>query len=126
MKILLVDDTRSIHMYTKDLLRRISQFSYLDAYNGEEALKILNDNRDVQFVLLDWEMPVLDGYSTLLRIRELYPQLPVMIVTTKDDPNDIQKMLEAGASEYMMKPFTEDILRQKLNDILGERLSRVS
>lgn len=125
MKILLVDDTRSIHLYTKDLLRRIAKFDFYDAYNGEEALKVLQENQEIELVLLDWEMPVLDGYSTLMRIRQLLPNLPVMIVTTKSEPEDIQKMLEAGASEYMMKPFTEDILQEKLNSIFSGKLERV-
>ena len=70
-------------------------------------------------MLLDWEMPVKNGLQTMAEIRQSSADIAVIMVTSKNDMNDITKTLDAGASEYIMKPFTKDILFDKIGHVLG-------
>lgn len=126
MKILLIDDTKSVHIYTKDLLRRFAHLEFLDAYDGREGILQLQKDPDIQLILLDWEMPVMNGLQTLETIRkDLKLETPIIMVTTKNSMEDIERMIAAGASEYMMKPFTIDILVEKINSVAREQLKYV-
>ena len=126
MKILLIDDTKSVHIYTKDLLRRFPHIEFVDAFDGRDGILQLQKFPDIQLILLDWEMPVMNGPETLNTIRrDLKLETPVIMVTTKNSMEDIERMITAGASEYMMKPFTLDILVEKINSVTQEQLKYV-
>jgi DNA-binding response OmpR family regulator len=73
-------------------------------------------------VLLDWEMPVMNGPETLVEICRRHPGLPIVMMTSRNAPEEIFKMMTSGASEYIMKPFTADILAEKVERILGRSL----
>ena len=119
MRILIVDDSRSVHTFVKKLLQAMGTFEVVDAFHGSEGLKILNEDKKFDFVLLDWEMPVLDGPSTFQEIKRLKIDIPVMMMTSKNKQEEINQMLKAGVSEYIIKPFTEDIFRDKITMITG-------
>lgn len=114
-KLLLVDDTKTVHTYMKAVLKG-EGFEYEDAFNGQEALALLEKHK-FDLVLLDWEMPIMDGPTTLKKIVECYPDLPVIMVTTKNAFEDITAMLEVGAKDYLMKPFTKELLLEKMNGL---------
>jgi two-component system chemotaxis response regulator CheY len=92
----------------------------LEAGDGREALAKLAEAGPVELALVDWNMPVMDGleFVTALRAAKAYASIRVMMVTTESDSGQISRALEAGADEYIMKPFTPDALRDKL-DIMG-------
>ena len=117
--ILIIDDTRSVHAFVKSLLSQAQGITTTDAYNGEEALEILRNGTRFDLILLDWEMPKLNGPDTLTRIQSMGVEAPAIMMTTKNAPEDITRMLEAGAKEYMMKPFTIDILFEKIAYVTG-------
>lgn len=118
--ILSIDDSRAVHAFLDQCLEEASgEFAFLHAMGVKEGLEVLADRRrEVSLVLLDWEMPNITGYDGLPMILSAFPDLPVVIATTKNNPEDISSMLERGAREYIMKPFTPDILFDKLRGVL--------
>ncbi len=96
-------------------------FEVSEAANGVEALKIIeSDKVGLKVVLSDWNMPEMDGLD-LLRAMRRDPELAsvvVIMVTTETEMNQMARALAAGASEYVMKPFTKDIIIEKL-ELLG-------
>jgi two-component system chemotaxis response regulator CheY len=123
MKILCVDDTKAVHAFIKSLFAGLSHQLH-GVFDGQQALDELakGDFKGYDLVLLDWEMPVKNGLETMVEIRKKTESLPVIMVTSKNDMNDIAKMLEAGATEYIMKPFTKDILFEKIAQVLGQEV----
>jgi two-component system chemotaxis response regulator CheY len=119
LKILSIDDSKSIHAYLEDCLAPITE-SLVHVYNGQEAVDKLKENLNAfDIILLDWEMPVKDGPVTFNELKSLGLKTPVVMLTSKNNPNDILQMIEAGVAEYMMKPFTADILIEKIQQVLG-------
>lgn len=112
MKLLLIDDSKTIHAYLDDLLAGTGH-SLSHAFSGEEGLETAPKlNPDV--VLLDWEMPGIQGIEVLERLRSSGFKKPILMLTTKNKPDDITRAITLGATEYVMKPFTKDILLEKL------------
>ncbi len=114
-KILLVDDSRAVRMACKRLVTAVGLEAY-EAEHGEDALEKVRQTPDFDVVLLDWNMPVMDGLTFLkaLRAEPLEKQPVVVMCTTENDMDRIVEAMQAGADEYIMKPFTEDIVREKL------------
>lgn len=115
-KALVVDDSRAIRKILAEALQEIG-FEVLEAENGIRALDVLAVERTaVPLILLDWDMPEMNGLDTLKRLRQNpeFASMVVVMVTAQADINHIVEALEAGANEYVMKPFTKDILRGKL------------
>jgi two-component system chemotaxis response regulator CheY len=121
-KLLLVDDSRAVRMVGRRYASALG-FEVLEAEHGEDALKLLREHRDVDVVLLDWNMPIMDGLTCLKSLREesLDRQPVVLMCTTENDMPHIVEAMQAGANEYIMKPFTEEIVREKLEEagVLG-------
>lgn len=123
MRVLVVDDSRSVHAYITGLFSE-TQHELIHAYDGQQALDVLKQNETpFDVVLLDWEMPVLTGPETLERIRLNDVVTPVIMVTTKNDLTSITLALDKGANEYIMKPFTKDILFPKIANVLGKKVA---
>lgn len=120
MKVLIIDDTKSIHTFVKILLQGRSQSSTNSVFNGSEAIELLKIDRDYDLILLDWEMPIMNGPETLTKLQEISNTIPIIMMTTKNDPSDISLALNLGAKEYLMKPFTQDILFEKIDAIVDE------
>lgn len=115
MKALVVDDSRAMRMILKRALTQ-EGFECVEAGNGQEALEVLESNPVVELALVDWNMPVMTGYEFLCEIRgkTCYDSVAVMMVTTETEISQVEKALDAGANEYVMKPFTPEVLREKL------------
>lgn len=118
-KALVVDDSKAIRQIEKKYLEEMG-FFVLEAENGEEALNILKENSDIAIILLDWHMPVMNGYEFLknMRQRPEYDHVKVMMVTTENQQKSIIDALMAGANEYLMKPFDKEMLETKLKYLL--------
>lgn len=116
--ILVVDDSKLIQLFIKESLS--SYGLNIDfANNGQDAVDLLKLNqKKYDLILLDWEMPVLTGPEAYAAIRSLNIQFPVIMVTSKNKPEEILSMLDQGASEYVMKPFTKEILIEKIKTVL--------
>ncbi len=115
-KALVVDDSRAVRML---LARTLKQLGYevQEAANGREALEIVEaGNSGIKLVLADWNMPEMNGLDLLKRLRQnpALSSVAVVMVTTETEIQHIAEAMEAGANEYVMKPFTRDILVEKL------------
>lgn len=119
MKALVVDDSRAMRTILVRMLRGIG-YEVFEAENGHDAIEILRAESPLKLVLVDWNMPVMNGIDFIRAVRiELGERnLPIMMVTTESETNQVVRALAAGANEYLMKPFTESGLIEKLT-ILG-------
>lgn len=122
-KALIVDDSRTIRLILRRILVEMG-YEVCEAANGREALAAIETERPVSLVLTDWNMPEMNGLELVKRLRqnpELAP-LRVVMVTTETELGHMVLALNAGANEYVMKPFTKDILKEKLELVeLGAR-----
>ncbi len=123
IRVLIVDDTRSVHAFVKNFLLKSNEVRVSSVFNGAEAIEALNGKEEFDLILLDWEMPVLNGPDTFQALKTMNINVPTIMMTTKNDPEDIQKMFTLGVAEYLMKPFTIDILFQKIEWVSGRSFS---
>jgi two-component system chemotaxis response regulator CheY len=121
MRVLCVDDSRA----TRNIIRcavDLLNFEFLEASNGREAMELLEQEKEgIDLVLLDWNMPEMDGI-TLLKILKADPRfqkIPVTMVTTEVERHKVIEAIGAGAHNYVMKPFTQENLIEKIMDSLG-------
>jgi two-component system chemotaxis response regulator CheY len=116
-KALVVDDSRAVRMILAKTLRDIG-YEVLEATNGKEALGVIETEKTaVRLVLADWNMPEVNGLDLLKQLRQnpALSSLVVVMVTTETELDQMAEALQAGANEYVMKPFTRDILIEKLH-----------
>lgn len=119
MHALVVDDSKAMRMVLNKIMSEVG-FEVSEAGDGSEALIRLKELDGVDIMLIDWNMPVMDGLEFVRAVREnqAYDEVPLMMVTTEDGMDKIVEALEAGANEYVMKPFTSETIIEKL-EILG-------
>lgn len=114
---LVVDDSKVIRMVAKKILQELG-FEVIEAADGSEALEACKINLP-DSVLLDWNMPVMDGIEFLRALRALPGgNSPIVVFcTTENDMDHIQQAIEAGANEYIMKPFDSEIIQAKFAQV---------
>jgi len=115
-KALVVDDSKTIRIIIRRILIDLG-YEVLEATNGVHALEVIEPEKEtVKLVLADWNMPEMNGMELLKRLRQDpdLSSLKIIMVTTETELTQMASALEAGANEYVMKPFTKDILREKL------------
>ena len=114
-KALVVDDSKAIRQIERKYLEELG-FEVLEAENGKEALEVLKEHSDISLILLDWHMPVMNGYEFLktLRANPQYQEIKVMMVTTENQQKSVIDAIMAGANEYLMKPFDKEMLETKI------------
>lgn len=114
---LVVDDSKVIRKVARRILEELS-FEIAEAVDGQDALDSCERNMP-DVVLLDWNMPVMDGLEFLkaVRAREDFEQPIVIFCTTENDMSHIRTAIEAGANEYIMKPFDREIIEAKFSQV---------
>ena len=119
MRALVIDDSAVTRGIIKQILNSMG-FEVFEAGDGREGLDRVRDLDRLDLILLDWNMPRMDGiqFLRLLRTQAALAGLPVMMVSSNNEPENIAASLDAGANEYIMKPFTQDVMRAKL-ELLG-------
>jgi two-component system chemotaxis response regulator CheY len=119
MQALVVDDSATMRQILREYLKKLG-FAVTEAANGREALDVLKAMPTADLVLVDWNMPEMDGVSFVRAVRAdpSYAALPLLMVTTNTELSQVSTALEAGANEYIMKPFTREMIREKL-ELLG-------
>ncbi len=115
-KILVVDDEERMRKLVRDYLTR-EGYSVYEAGDGEAALEIVYNQKDIQLVLLDVMMPRLDGWQTLKEIRR-FSQVPVIMLTARADEQDELKGFSLGVDEYITKPFSPRVLLARIGVVL--------
>ena len=119
MRTLIVDDSKSIRMLLSRMLRSFGH-QVTESCHGGEALEILNRGEPFDLALFDWNMPVMNGYDLLKAVRadEKFAPMRILMVTTETEVERFTAAIEAGASEYRMKPFSAEALAAKL-ELIG-------
>lgn len=119
MRALVVDDSSAMRAVLGMILKRRG-FEILQAKEGLEALNVLSSTSPIQLILIDWNMPGMNGLELLRRVRQQpeYSAAQILMVTTETGMGQMADALAAGANEYIMKPFTPDIVVEKL-ELLG-------
>ncbi|MBK9305827.1 MAG: chemotaxis response regulator CheY [Nitrospira sp.] len=118
MKILVVDDMATMRRIVKNILKQLG-FPHCDeAENGQEALQKLRSDT-YGFVVSDWNMPVMTGIDMLRAIRadEKLKAIPVLMVTAEAQQSNLVEAVQAGVSNYIVKPFTAETMQEKLGKI---------
>ncbi len=114
MRALIVDDSRFVRGYLRGLLEE-KGIDCVEAADGQAGLDQLHGSLPFDLALVDWNMPVKNGLEMVTELRsEGFPNLKVMMVTTEAENEFILQALTAGADEYLMKPFDEEALTEKL------------
>lgn len=115
-KVLVVDDSKLLHRMFEMMLR---QYPLVHAYDGREALDRLAEHKDVDLILLDINMPRMNGLEFLAAVKahSEFSRIPVVIITTEGTEDDTQRGLDAGASAYVKKPFRNEELIGVINRI---------
>jgi two-component system chemotaxis response regulator CheY len=122
LRFLVVDDFSAMRRIVKNLLQDLGFDNIAEADDGNTALTMLK-NGDFDFVITDWNMPLMPGLDLLKAIRsdDRLKALPVLMVTAEAKREQIVQAAQAGVSGYVIKPFTVDVLKQKLQKILKAR-----
>jgi len=120
MKILIVDDFSTMRRIVRNLLKQLSFTNVGEAEDGDVALEKLKDG-SYDFVITDWNMPNMTGLELLKAIRadENLKNLPVLLITAEAEKENVVLAAEAGVNDYIVKPFTGDVLQQKINRIFA-------
>lgn len=119
MRALVIDDSRTMRRIVSGALHPLG-FETYEAEHGRAALDLLEDGLHVELACIDWNMPVMDGLTFVSEVRAnpAWRSITLMMVTTESEQGQIVRALAAGAHEYLIKPFTPDAIRGKL-DLLG-------
>jgi len=121
-RILVVDDFSTMRRIVKGILKRLGYREIDEAEDGQMALKRLKETR-YQLIICDWNMPVMTGLDLLKAVRsdEELKGIPFLMVTAEAKKENILEAIQAGVSNYIVKPFTEEVLSKKLEDIFKSR-----
>jgi len=117
MKILLVDDSKSMHRILKTQLCALEGVdTVVEAVDGRDAMIKLRDNMPVDLITLDLNMPTMDGLTFLKRVRKnpAYNDVTICVISSSSDKKTVVEAILAGANKYIIKPFTPEILRERL------------
>jgi two-component system, chemotaxis family, chemotaxis protein CheY len=116
MKLLIVDDSTTMRRIIKTQLEGMGVTSILEASNGEEALGVLQANMPIDIIMLDWNMPVMDGITFLKKVRAdgMYKSVKIIMCTSESEKTRVVEALKEGANNYIVKPFTPEAVKEKL------------
>lgn len=119
MKVLVVDDSTTLRRILSGTLRQLGFKDILEAGDGVLGVSTFKANADIGLVLLDWNMPNMNGFEALKAIRALSSQVPIVMVTTEAEKDRIIDAVKAGANDYVIKPFTPDVFISKIQKVLA-------
>ena len=119
LKVLVVDDSPTMRRIVSNTLKRIGFSQTEVAENGQEALAKLSD-AEFDLIVTDWNMPGMSGLDFVKSLRSSgkYDDMPVLMVTTRSAEDDVKEALQAGANSYIVKPFTPQVLKEKIDSII--------
>ncbi|MEE9441158.1 MAG: response regulator [candidate division Zixibacteria bacterium] len=120
LKILAVDDSPTMRRIIVNSLKKAGYSDITEACDGKDALAKMKVN-NFDFVITDWNMPEMDGMTFVTNIRGSsdYKEVPILMVTTRSVKDDIVDAIKAGVNSYIVKPFTPDILKEKIEQVMA-------
>ena len=117
MKIMLVDDSRTIRNIQKNVLKQLGHENITEAEDGVQALAKFNEDKP-DLMLVDWNMPNMDGITLVRKIRELDKAVPIIMCTTEAEKSRVLEAVKAGVNNYIVKPFTVESLGEKISQTM--------
>ena len=117
MRILLVDDSQTMRSITRSVLSAIGPHDVQEACDGREALEKMGAFAP-ELILCDWNMPVMDGLEFVQTVRKTDHRTPIIMVTTESEMSRMMQAIRAGVNHYVVKPFTPDLLRKRIQETL--------
>jgi len=126
MKFLVIDDSATMRRIIVNSLQRIGYTDCVEAGDGVEALRVFTP--DIGVIITDWNMPGMTGVDFVRALRERPDgkAVPVLMVTTRSIKQDIVQAVQAGVNNYIVKPFTPQILKEKIDTLLSGQPAIVS
>lgn len=119
MKVLLVDDSRTMRNIQKNILVQLGVSEIIEAVDGQDALlKLQSEKADL--LLVDWNMPNMDGLTFVKAYREQDTATPIIMVTTEAEKSRVIEAIKAGVNNYVVKPFTPDVLSARIEETLAK------
>lgn len=121
MKLLVVDDSSTMRRIIKNTLQRLGHKDILEGGDGVEGWRVLDSNPDVDMLITDWNMPEMNGLELVKKVRAdaRFKDLPIIMVTTEGGKAEVITALKAGVNNYIVKPFTPQVLKEKLGAVMG-------
>lgn len=121
MKLLVVDDSSTMRRIIKNTLSRLGYEDILEGEDGVQGWNVLNENSDIGMLITDWNMPEMNGLELVKKVRAdaRFADLPIIMVTTEGGKTEVITALKAGVNNYIVKPFTPQVLKEKLAAVLG-------
>ena len=119
MKILLIDDSKTMRNIQKSVLAQLGHTTIEEACDGQDALSKVGAFQP-ELILVDWNMPNMDGLTFVKHFRQANKSTPVIMVTTESEKARVIEAIKAGVNNYVIKPFTPDLLSQRINETLAK------
>ena len=119
MKILLVDDSRTIRNIQKNVLKQLGHTDVVEAEDGVVGLARFGEESP-DLVLIDWNMPNMDGITLIRKIREVNKSVPLIMCTTEAEKSRVLEAVKAGVNNYIVKPFTVESLGEKIAQTMSK------
>ena len=119
-KILIVEDDLSSRLYLNKILEKAEVIT-LNAGDGQEALDMAIGNPDIDIILMDIQLPVMDGYTTARKIREFRNDIIIIAQTAYGLMDDKEKIMDSGFDDYLIKPIISQVLIEKLKISLSRK-----
>lgn len=121
MKLVVVDDSSTMRRIIKNTLSRLGYDSIFEGEDGIQGWDILDKNPDIGMLITDWNMPNMNGLELVKKVRAdaRFKDLPIIMVTTEGGKGEVITALKAGVNNYIVKPFTPQVLKEKLGAVLG-------
>jgi len=121
LKILIVDDSSTMRRIIANTLKKIGFNDIIQAKDGVEAWELYQKHKDeISAILTDWNMPNMNGLELVTKIRKVDQYIPIIMITTEGGKKEVIKALRAGVDNYIVKPFTPEVLKNKLSSIFNE------
>ncbi len=118
MKVLLVDDSKTMRNIQRGILGQLGYADVAEAVDGQDALdKVATFNPDL--ILLDWNMPNMDGLTFAKQYRASGKRTPIIMVTTEAEKSRVVEAIKAGVNNYVVKPFTPNVLGERIQETLS-------
>lgn len=118
MRVLVVDDFATMRRIVRNILRQIGFTNIVEADDGTSAWEVVNREK-IEFIVSDWNMPQMTGIDFLRKVRasELHSEIPFLMVTAEAQQENIIEAVQAKVSNYIVKPFTAETMKQKIDKI---------
>ena len=121
MKLVVVDDSSTMRRIIKNTLARLGYKDILEGEDGVQGWAVVDSNPDLGMLITDWNMPEMNGLELVKKVRAdaRFVDLPIIMVTTEGGKAEVITALKAGVNNYIVKPFTPQVLKEKLAAVMG-------